>query len=184
MKNQDWIKGIVYADPWMMHVLQVVRDLNLPDSWVGAGFVRNKVWDVLHDKKTPLTDVDVIYFDKSNIDESVEKDIENQLKEIDNTVPWSVKNQARMHIKNGDEPYSSSEHALSQWIETPTCIGIRLNNNNELELIAPHGIDDLVNLIVRPAPIKRNQQDLSFYRHRVEGKGWKEIWPELTIIFE
>ncbi|WRQ77412.1 nucleotidyltransferase family protein [Pseudomonas saxonica] len=26
----------------------MVRSLNLPDCWIGAGFLRNAVWDYLH----------------------------------------------------------------------------------------------------------------------------------------
>ena len=30
----------------MLEVLRTVRALNLSDCWIGAGFVRNKIWDV------------------------------------------------------------------------------------------------------------------------------------------
>nr|WP_255524604.1 nucleotidyltransferase family protein [Alicyclobacillus sp. SO9] len=31
---------------------------------------------------------------------------------MDSSVPWSVKNQARMHIKNGHNPYTSTADGL------------------------------------------------------------------------
>lgn len=74
---------IIQSDAWMIHVLRTVRSLDLNDCWIGAGFVRNKVWDVLHKKeRTVLNDVDVIYFDASN--STSEKDVllENKLKSI------------------------------------------------------------------------------------------------------
>jgi len=63
----------ISEDEWMMETLRIVERLALPDWYVGAGFVRNKIWDVLHDyaKRTPLDDIDVIYFDPSDI--SIEK---------------------------------------------------------------------------------------------------------------
>ena len=35
----------------MMNVLNEANKLNLPDWVIGAGFLRNKVWDYLHDIK-------------------------------------------------------------------------------------------------------------------------------------
>jgi uncharacterized protein len=38
----------IERQPEMMQVLGVTEALGLPDCWVGAGFVRNPVWDALH----------------------------------------------------------------------------------------------------------------------------------------
>ena len=57
---------IIESDILMIDILKIVRGLELNDCWIGAGFVRNKVWDEKHGmKRTELNDVDVIYFDKS-----------------------------------------------------------------------------------------------------------------------
>lgn len=45
----EFIK-IIQNDKWMIQVLKIVRDLKLNDSWIGAGFVRNKIWDKKHKK--------------------------------------------------------------------------------------------------------------------------------------
>ena len=44
---------------------------------IGAGFVRNPVWDHLHnyENETPSTDIDIAYFDPVNKDEEIEKRI-------------------------------------------------------------------------------------------------------------
>lgn len=176
------ILEIIKSDPWMMDVLKAVRELNLPDSWVAAGFVRNKIWDHLHGYKarTELSDVDVIYFDPANTDWSKEKVIEARLRKLVPDIPWSAKNQARMHTKNEDTPYKDSADAVSRWVETPTCIGVRLEKDGSLSLLAPHGIDDLMNLIVRPNP--GFKKDLSIYEERIANKGWQQKWPRLRII--
>ncbi len=98
---------LISADPWRMDVLRTVRHLGLPDCWVGAGFVRTLVWDYLHgyDVATPLDDVDVIYFDAGNTEQSEERRHEARLAALRPRVPWSVKNQARTHCSNGDKPY-------------------------------------------------------------------------------
>jgi hypothetical protein len=48
-----------------MDALVAVRGLGLASWCIGAGAVRNLVWDALHDKVTPseLADIDVAYFD-------------------------------------------------------------------------------------------------------------------------
>ena len=59
-----------------MPALTAVRELNLESRCIGAGAVRNLVWDSLHGYAQPsaLSDVDVAYFDASNL--SVERNAE------------------------------------------------------------------------------------------------------------
>ena len=55
------IETMLRQDKPRMQQLQAVQTLQLPDCFVAAGFVRNMVWDALHDyPPTPLNDVDVI----------------------------------------------------------------------------------------------------------------------------
>lgn len=89
-----------------------------------------------------------------------------------------------MNERKGFDVYLSSEDALSYWIEISTCVAVRLNQDDSLSLIAPFGIDDLVNLKVRPNSKyidKRGPYGLEEYRKRVQGKKWKEKWPKLII---
>ena len=180
MKEQD-ILNLIRKDGWMMDILRVVQSLNLPDWMIGAGFVRNKIWDYLHkyEKRTPLNDIDVIYFDKENVDEKYEKIYEEKLREKLPNVNWSATNQARMRETDGDEPYLSSEDALSKWPETVTCVAVKLDENNDLILIAPHGIEDIVGLVVNPSPVFMKK--LGYYKERMKKKNWKSIWPKLKI---
>lgn len=180
MTENDILK-LIADDEWMMGVLKHVRSLDLPDCWVGAGFVRNKVWDHLHGyaERTPLADVDVIYFNSSNIHEDEEKRLESVLSAADSTVPWSVKNQARMHLLSGMPPYTSTEHALAAWVETPTAIAVRMGASDGLELLAPHGITDLVSLIINPTPLSYNRPKV--YEERIAAKQWQKQWPRLQI---
>ena len=65
MKNKQEILDSVRENPDMMAILSVIRDLELKDSWLAAGLVRNFIWNLLSDK-SPFdheTDVDVIFFD-------------------------------------------------------------------------------------------------------------------------
>jgi len=67
------ISRIIEADEWMMTVLRAADSLNLPDWWIGAGFLRNKVWNHIEGKDTEQTrDVDLVYFNGN--DDSQETD--------------------------------------------------------------------------------------------------------------
>ena len=170
------------ASPFHMEALQFVDDLNLEDWAVGAGFVRNLVWDNLHgySKPTPLNDIDVLYFDKKNIAPEHDKKFQDQLALSKPNFNWSVRNQARMHFRNNDKPYTSTINAMSFWLETPTCIGARLTKSGILEIIAPHGVDDLLNLSIKPT--HSGKRKMHQYYERINSKRWLETWPNLRMV--
>jgi hypothetical protein len=57
-----------------------------------------------------------------------------------------------MHLRNNHPKYSNTENAISYWPETATAIAVRLNSKNIVEILAPYGLNDLFNLIVKPTP--------------------------------
>ena len=100
----------VTTGPWRRRALEAVAALDLPDCWIGAGFLRAPVWDHLHgfQRPTPLDDIDVIYFDSEHRAPEADQAQEARLGELAPGLPWSVRNQARMHERNGDQAYDSS----------------------------------------------------------------------------
>lgn len=166
--------------PEHVRILSTVAALELPDGWVGAGFVRNAVWDDLHQhgRPTPLADVDVVYFDTTAPHSEFDERYEATLRACAPDVAWSVKNQARMHIRNRDQPYESTAHALTCWPETCTAVAARLGPSG-IEILAPLGLRDLTQLVVRPTAHFRGK--LNLYRDRVNAKNWRERWPRLRI---
>lgn len=180
MKTEQDLTDLFMRDSELMQILHTVSSLELPDWWVCAGYIRAKVWDRLHEYAAPTKtdDVDVIYFDPSETDESREKYYEATLHRLQPNVPWSVKNQARMHIINHLPPYTSSIDALSKFPETVTAIGVRLEESRTLKLAAPHGVDDLIELQVRPTPTFRcESRHHQIYLERIKQKNWSETWP-------
>lgn len=174
------IISILRADCRRWHLLGVVAALDLPDSWIGAGFVRNAVWDYLHGypRSAPSGDVDVIWFDRDRSDPALDRVYEARLTAIEPSVLWSVKNQARMHIRNADPPYASAVDAMRHWPETATAIAARRHGDALCEVAAPLGVDDLFNLMLRPTAnfveLKR-----AIYDERLRSKKWAERWPLL-----
>lgn len=94
---------------------------------------------------------------------------------------WSVKNQARMHLRNGDEAYSSSANAMQSWPETATAVAVRLGQSGAIEINAPLGLDDLLALTLRPAP-NFTTSKLPIFLDRVRSKRWLERYPRLSLL--
>jgi len=181
------ILALVAADGWMMAALGAVAGLGLPDCWIGAGFLRGAVWDRLHGygARTPLDDIDVVTFDPATLDPAAEAVLERRLGMVLPGLPWSVKNQARMHLRNHDAPYRDCAEALAHWLETPTAVALRLSQAGGPELLAPLGTEDLLSLVVRPTTHARKQvHRLAAYRARVEKKNWPAKWPKLRVFWE
>ncbi|PAD69272.1 hypothetical protein CHH83_09000 [Bacillus sp. 7586-K] len=184
MMNEEKIISIIEQDEWMMEILRMAKSLDLPDWWICAGFVRSKIWDILHNfnERTPIPDVDVIYFDSGHVDELREKKLEEKLKSLDETIPWSIKNEARMHLKSKMPPYSSSVDAISKFPETATALGVKLDDKDHVCLIAPWGISDVVHLEVKPTPyFIENKHRAAIYEERIAKKNWQSTWSQLSI---
>jgi len=183
IQNENDIVKAIKEDEWMMNILFAVKSLDLPDWWICAGFVRSKIWDMIHDynERTPLPDIDVIYFDLENTSDFEEKAMEATLTTLLSNVPWSVKNQARMHIKSNLPPYSSSVDGISKFPETATALGVKLDDKNDIVLAAPWGVHDVINLVVKPTPLYNTDERIKIYHNRVSKKNWDKTWTGVRI---
>ncbi len=182
MKTSQDIGAFISSQPPITDPLKAVEALGLRDAWIGAGAIRNAVWDCLHGYEVTVaagSDADVVYFDAESAYASQDLAIESRLRAHMPDVPWQVRNQARMHEQNGDPPYRDTEDAIRCWPETATAIAARIAGGR-IEVIAPHGVDDLVRLIVRPTSAFSHKQDL--YAARLAAKGWARRWPRLTFV--
>lgn len=175
------ISSLLRADPLRWHLLGVVNSLELPDCWIGAGFVRNAMWDRLHERYTaPLDgDVDVIWYDPQRADAAEDQKFEDRLQALEPSITWSVKNQARMHSRNGDAPYTSATDAMRYWPETATAVAARRIGSDRCDIAAPFGLDDLLNLVLRPTS-RFCSEKRAIYEDRIRSKGWVSSWPLLT----
>jgi uncharacterized protein len=184
IKGEKDVLRVIKEDEWMMDILKAAKTLDLPDWWVCAGFVRSKIWDTLHGfkERTALADVDVVYFDKDHTDESLEKQLEEKLRAQLPDVPWSVKNEARMHLINDVPPYESSVDAISKFPETVTALGVKLDEDDTLILTAPHGMEDVLNMRVKPAPyIQTSLELMKIYEERIHKKNWQATWTKVVV---
>ena len=75
------IADIIAQDPVGMKQLRAVRMLALPDWCIAAEFVRNRVWDHLHGiaPPRPPADIDVLYYDATDLSREREAGYEKRL---------------------------------------------------------------------------------------------------------
>ena len=175
--------SILRADPRRWHLRGVVGALGLPDCWIGAGFVRNAVWNHLHQRSlSPINgDVDVIWFDLEQSDPEEDRRHEATLLSLEPTIKWSVKNQARMHLRNADSPYISATDAMRYWPETATAVAARRIGVDGCEIAAPIGLTDLFGLVLRPTSRFEDEKH-GIYVERLQSKGWLKSWPLLRAV--
>lgn len=161
-------------------ILTTLRTMQLKDCWLCAGSVRNFIWNGC--RFDPSTDVDVIFFDPDISYEETQV-LEASLRSCYPDYRWELKNQVFMHIHNPNTvSYQSAQDAIVKFPERCTAIGIRLLSDNQLEIYAPFGLNDLYDYRVRPTPyFEVDCERMLVYRERLKQKTWLNRWPQLAI---
>jgi uncharacterized protein len=177
---------IARESSWFMAALRAVRELNLASWCIGAGAVRNLVWDELHKlpQPSPLTDVDVAYFDANDLSREHDAELQNRLGALLPGVPWEVTNQAGVHqwfesyFGHAVAPLLSLDEAVGSWPEYATSVSLTLRADDSLHVIAPHGLHDLFSAVVRRNPTRVSVET---YRQRVLQKRYTERWKHVRV---
>lgn len=179
--------AIASDSAWFMSALRAARQLQLSSWCIGAGAVRNLVWDALHELPTPtqLPDIDLAYFDAACLTPERDAQLQQSLAEIMSGVPWEVTNQAGVHHWFEDyfghpvPALHSLEEAVASWPEYATSVGLRLEHDDTISVIAPHGLDDLFAMVIRRNP---SRASIDTYRQRVAQKRYAERWPRVVVV--
>ena len=182
MRDIADIADFIAHNPRMMRCLAVLAAHGPAGAWIGAGFVRNAVWDHLSGmdtEATPLADLDVVFHDPAIATAEHDAGIEAALSIAAPDLPWSVRNQARMYERNGHRPYRDVADALAHWAETAAAIAARLGPQG-VEILAPFGVEDVLEMIIRPTPAFRTKPEIPLAR--LEAKGWLTRWPGLRVV--
>jgi hypothetical protein len=183
------LRDIARASAWFAPALRAVRDLGLPSWCIGAGAVRNLVWDALHGHSAPtqLADLDVAYFDASDLAPERDAELQRRLEAALPGVPWEVTNQAAVHhwfeayFGYPVRPLRSLQEAVASWPEYATSVGLTLDRDDSIDIIAPHGLDDLFACVVRRNPTRASAET---YRQRIEQKKYALRWPLVTVVLD
>jgi uncharacterized protein len=170
----------------LMAALIAARSMGLSSWCIGAGAVRNLVWDHLHGRlpSASIDEIDLVYFDPKLAREH-EQHVRNRLSSICPDCSWDVTNQAHVH-QWYEESFGiavpalrSLEEGIATWPEYATCVGLSLTAKDELQVMAPHGLTDLFALRVRHNPARATAD---VFAARQSSKRWAERWPRLRIV--
>jgi hypothetical protein len=167
-----------------MEGLRAARDVDAPDWLIAAGAIRDAVWDDLHGRPltTPPRDLDLGFFDPDDLTPERDAEVEAALRRRAPDLPWDAKNQAAVHLWYPDrfgievQPFRATAEAIATFPETASCVGVRLLPDDEILVVAPHGLDDLFGCVCRHNPTR---VPAAYYATRVAEKGWRTRWPEL-----
>ena len=189
MTHEDKLTDILRDNGTVMNILHIAREAHLPNWYVGAGVIRNAVWDSLHDKPgaSPIRDIDCIYYSVEDIDEvPIKKYLASQLPGVD----WDIKNSRHVHewykvAKGIDRPQlTSTEDDIRQWPEIATCIGVRLLEDDTFHICAPYGLDDLMDMVWGPNlhdTYRPQELTMRYFNERTTSKKVLERWPMVQV---
>lgn len=178
------IAALIRADSWMMEVLRAAENLNLPDWWIGAGFLRNTVWDAIAGNPPQHSrDVDLVYFNSADVAPETDWAYDDSMKRDYPFAAWEIRNQARMNYVNNFPPFTSTADGIAHWVETATCAAVKLASG-KLQFLFCYGTSDLYGLIARPTPYFITGDLFQTFYTRVTEKRWRERWPALRVLAE
>ncbi|MDB5482989.1 MAG: hypothetical protein JWO83_4042 [Caulobacteraceae bacterium] len=181
---EDRLKAILRASSTLMQVLTTARDIDLPDWLVFSGAIYQPVWNHLTGRASDhgIKDYDLGYFDQETSWDAEDAVIRRVAAAFSSSLgaQVEVRNQARVHLWFEDhfgEPYAPlarTAEALERFAAPACAVGARLEQDGELTVVAPFGLDDVFAMRLRPNP-------------RREPKGLAKIvasarsrWPEVT----
>jgi uncharacterized protein len=181
------LSAVLRRAPLIMEALRVARAVGAPDWLVSAGAIRDAVWDDVHGRPPTAMprDIDVGFFDASDVTPERDRAVEEALRARAPHLPWHPKNQAAVHLwyprTFGMEvlPFRSCAEAVATFPETATCVGVRLLADDDMRVVAPHGLDDLFACVCRHNPTRVSA---SFYVGRVAEKDWRSRWPRMRYV--
>lgn len=179
--NAEDLRARILADPYRARCLAILRETLGAEFWIAAGFVRNLVWDARFGdgRARPLEDLDVLYFNPDDPGVAADSAYDLMLREAAPDIPWEVRNQARMHLRNEDRPYTSLEDAMAHWLETATGIAVRLDAAEGVVITSAYGLDDLYDGVLRSTASGRARpHELT---DRMAAKGWRGRWPGVRL---
>jgi hypothetical protein len=178
---------LVRSSVMLMRALRAARAVDAPDWVIGAGAIRDRVWDHLHGfaPVTPSRDLDLVFFDPRSLGSERERSVQREISTQAPDICWDVTNQAGVHLWYPNvfgvdvEPLASSADGVATWPETATAVGVRLLTDDSIQVVAPCGLDDLFGLICRRNPRRVTCEQ---YRRRVKGKQIAKRWPRVEIV--
>src|ERR1700747_3335150 len=183
---RERLTAILRATPPLMQVLSVARHLCLPDWLVFSGAVYQPVLNHLTGRPLDygIKDYDLAYFDALDLSYEAEDAVIRRVKAAFAEPLRSmveVRNQARVHLwfeaKFGEPygPLSCTAEALERFASATFAVGVRLEPDDRLYIVAPFGLTDLFALRLCRNPRRKT---VGFARTSADVR---RRWPEVVI---
>ncbi len=184
--DAERLREILRASPTLMGLLRCLRRLDIPQWRVVSGAVYQTVWNSLtgRDPNYGIKDYDIFYYHPDLSWEA--EDVIIQRVAAACPAPLrdmvEVRNQARVHLwfhdKFGEEypALRSADEALTRFVCPGFAVGVRLEVDDHLDVVAPFGLSDLFALRLSPNP----SRPLATSWDRVTDSAL-ERWPEAHV---
>jgi hypothetical protein len=170
-----------------MRLLISIRPIRLPQRRLVAGCLYQTVWNALtgRSRGTGIKDYDLIYFDDADLSWAAEDRVIRHVTAATRGCvgPVEVRNQARVHLwfeSRFGIPYprlSSAHEALRRYASVVHAVGVRLEDDDRLDLVAPFGLNDLFAMVIRP-----NRALDNAVSHARKAQRAQAIWPEVIVL--
>ena len=163
--------------------LEALAESDLEDWCIVGGAIRDTVWRQLLGESWRETDIDVVYYDRSNTDWEADYEKERRL-ENTTGLNFSVKNQARMHALNNEKPYQSTVDAMSKFPATVSAIGCKLDSNGGPVLFSVFGLQSLMFPCFEPTPHFRVKKDgYRLFNKYISDRDLLDRWPGAKVLW-
>ena len=185
--QREALEAIIRSTPLLMEVLKGLREDVLPDHLLVAGAIYNLVWNRLTGRPdlSGINDIDVFYFDASDLSWDAEDVV---IKRLDARfahlpLPVQVRNQARVHLwfpqKFGTpfSPLTSSAEMMERYASKTHSVGVRLEADDAMTILAPFGLDHIFSMRIVPNPVLDNKK-----AHEAKAARAQSMWPEVTVL--
>jgi hypothetical protein len=171
----------------LLEVLERAASLNLPGWYLTGGCLFQTVWNVVTGRPPGhgIKDYDVFYFDAGDLSWAAEDRVIKAAGRVFAGVPAEVelRNEARVHLWYEQRfgvpcpPFASAEAAIDAFVATTCCLGVRQEADGRWRVYAPHGLEDVFGLVLRPNPVLAPREV-----YETKAARWRERWPELTVL--
>ena len=180
------LETILRADAAVWPAIKRARELDLPDWMIVSGAIYNTVWNHLTGKPAGhgIRDVDLFYHDASDLSwEAEDRIIRAGAEHFSGlSLPVEIRNQARVHLWYTQRfggvvpPFTCSAHALGYFAAETHAVGVRLDADDRLAIVAPFGLDHVFSFRMVPNRGTDNRRT-----HKEKSARAKALWPQLTV---
>lgn len=178
--------GAALSNPMNRAILQRLPLLGAAQACLVAGCIYQAWWNrqAGQPAHAQLKDYDVFYFDDSDLSWEAEDKVIQRGRALfaDLDALIEIRNQARVHLwypQRFGAPYpqlTSAADGIGRFLVRCTCVGLMPMGDGSLKLIAPYGLDELEQGLLRP-----NANAPSLNRYRDKAMSYAARWPFLKI---